>query len=186
MTDNANIKDVKVTDRSFLQGIIISVLSVLLSIVALCSATFAWLNETTESNRQILTPGSFDLTVSIVDVDGDDVAETPVEATNATNSARTFRYSLPEPGQYTVTLVLDEKSTAKGHCIVTINGIEKRTDVIIGDATANKDDYKENSPFSFVIETTEQDTVVEFSPVWGMVDYPDIKANESHSADQWN
>lgn len=175
----ADGKESKTTEKVFVQGVIISIISILLCVVAFCSASFAWFNETTQSNGNMVTTGSFELSVAVKGLASDGVTETTdVEVTEAVDSKGTWICILPEIGRYKVTLTLSDASKAKGHCIVNVGGIEKRTETVIGPETANKDGYTENSPLTFIIETTAVNTTVEFTPVWGASVQPDIEADE--------
>ena len=64
-------KDEKITEKAFSQSLIISVVSILLCIVALCSMTYAWFTAETTSSSNTLTSGSFDVTVDIVKTEGE-------------------------------------------------------------------------------------------------------------------
>jgi hypothetical protein len=177
----ADGKEPKTTEKMFVQGLIISIISILLCVVALCSASFAWFNETTQSNGNVLTTGSFELSVAVTGIGSGGVTERNIEVIEIVDRKGTLICTLPESGQYRVTLTLSDASKAKGHCIVTIGGVEKRTETIIGIGTANKEEYAENSPLTFIIETSVADTVVEFSPVWGVVAQPDLEADKIYS-----
>lgn len=173
--------DEKITEKAFSHSLAVSVFSILLCLVLLCSMTYAWFTDGTVSSSNTLVSGSFALDISVAQDGGEPIAVTAVEGEDGVWSC-----TLPDKEEeYIVTLTLDPDSTAKGHCIVRINGMDKNTDAIIGDRTANKDRYTKNSPFTFTIQTTENDTVVEFRPVWGVVAESDIKADGVYSADAW-
>ena len=60
-------KDEKLTEKAFIQSVVISVVGILLCIVALCSATFCWFTGGTENNSNTLVSGSFDVTITVAE-----------------------------------------------------------------------------------------------------------------------
>ena len=172
--------DEKITEKAFSQSLIISVVSILLCLVALCSMTFAWFTEGVSSGGNTLVSGTFGLHKPIVKTT---VGETDIEVTGENG---VYSCTLPANGTYLVTLTCGD-STAKGHCIVKINGYEKNTDAIIGASTANKDvyPYTENDPFTFQISTSTEDVTVEFHAAWGVVVSPNIKKDVTYSSVDW-
>ena len=156
-------KDEKITEKAFSQSLIISVVSILLCIVALCSATYAWFTGETTSGSNTLMSGSFDVTVNIVEADGD--AATASEVVKLENG----KYTLTEAGTYTVTLTPTNETTVKGYCVVTINGKDEyRTKVIVCEKAINEVYTESNAPFIFTITTDEANTVVEIVAHWGV------------------
>ena len=157
-------KDEKITEKAFSQSLIISVVSILLCIVALCSMTYAWFTAETTSSSNTLTSGSFDVTVDIVKTEGEvSTVDNAVEFENG-------KYKLTEAGTYIVTLAPTDGTTVKGYCVVTINeetSKSQRTSVITNDKTASNE-YTMNAPFKFKIVTTENDTIVEIEAHWGV------------------
>ena len=157
-------KNEKLTEKAFSQSLLISVLSILLCIVALCSITYAWIVGESTSTGNTLLAGSFDLTISVTK-DGD---EFPVIADADRDGV--WICNLAEEGTYTVNLKLKEESSVKGHCIVKVGDDDyKHTDAIFD--TANAD-------FIFTIKVTES-TKVTFEPRWGVVVEPDIQQGEA-------
>ncbi len=176
-------KDEKITERAFSQSLFISVLSILLCLVALCSMTYAWFTGETSSKANTLTSGSFDLTVS---VDGVTVTEDDKGVWHAT---------LDKIGRtYQVTLTLTEESSVKGHCIVKVGtDTPKRTGVIMRTQAENGEN---SDSFVFTITVTESTTVT-FEPCWGVAVNSEIDdggeylisedpADESESTDEPN
>ena len=173
----------KITDKAFLQSLFISVISILLCLVALCSMSYAWFTEGTSSSSNTLMSGSFALDISVSQSDNDVATASAIVVSEVSGEKGIYTCTLPTSGKYLVTLTCGD-STAKGHCTVKINGCEKNTAVIIGASTANKGSYAINDPFAFTIQTTENDTVVEFRPVWGVA-VPDIEKNQTYPTDAW-
>ena len=171
-------KDEKITEKAFSQSLIISVISILLCLVALCSMTYAWFTSETSSSSNTLISGSFDVTIAVSKVeDGVATASTgALEPELNTEGKYTYKF---QPGTYEITLKLTDTSTVKGHCVVTIgNGAEQHTDAIIGDNTANVDESTtKTDPFTFKITVTEVTTVT-LEPRWGVVVNADIDYNE--------
>lgn len=177
-------KDEKITEKAFSQGLLASVLSILLCLIALCSMSYAWFSEETASNSNTLVSGYFDFQVSIhQEVDGVlSAAKIPPADTN--DAQGTYSYVL-SAGTYTVVLDLNNDSTAKGYCIVKIGSVEKHTGVIIGENTANREDYEPNEPFKFTLVVEENDTVVEFKQHWGVSATSSIVKDSTLTTDDW-
>lgn len=147
---------------------IISVLSILLCIVALCSVTFCWYTGETKSDSNTLISGNFDLTVSVTSPD-ETILVAPYDSREGVLVCQ-----LPAEGTYTVILELKPGSTAKGHCIVTVgNDNPRHTAAIIGADTANSAGSTLTSPFIFTITVTKAQ-IVTLEPRWGIVVEPDI------------
>lgn len=173
-------QDEKITEKAFLQSVIISVIGILICIVALCSATFCWFTGETESGSNTLTSGSFDLEKPVVVLaaqpEGEEVA---VDVTPDEGGQGVWVYRLTEVGTYRVTLTLKEGSTVKGHCIVTVcNGAPLHT-AAIGEPTEQDADLTISNPLTFTIVVDEADLAsggvrVTFKPRWGVVVDPAI------------
>ena len=175
--DSQNNKE-KVTEKVFGRGLIISVVSIFICIVALCSATYAWFVGGVSSNTNTLTSGSFDITVSVSRED----AGGEILSYNVDKDAGTGRWSceLPADGTavtYTVTLKLTDQSTVKGHCIIRIgDGEPLHTAPIIGTSTSGADALSSDEmtdPFVLTI-TVSETTTVTFESRWGIVVHSDI------------
>ena len=170
-------KDEKITEKAFSQSLLISVVSILLCLVALCSMTYAWFTGSTSSGNNTLVSGSFDVTIVVSRVeDGVATASTgALEPESNTEGKYTYKF---QPGTYEITLKLTDTSTVKGHCVVTINGGEEQhTAAIIGTNTANVENKELTDPFKFKITITKETTVV-LEPRWGVVVNADIDYNE--------
>jgi len=163
-------KDEKITEKAFSQSLIISVVSILLCLVALCSMTYAWFTSETSSSSNTLMSGSFDVDITISKVE-DDVA---TASENRIEVSADGSYLLADPGTYTVTLQPTGEATVKGYCIVTIDGKDYKTGVIYN-AEMVDDTYKNpTAPLKFQIDTDEADTTVKFEAHWGVLVNPDI------------
>ena len=171
-------KDEKITEKAFSQSLLISVISILLCIVSLCSMTYAWFTTETASSSNTLTSGSFDVTIAVSKVEVG-VAATGTDTIDPeSNTEGKYTYKL-QPGTYEISLTLTNESTVKGYCVVTIgNGAEQHTDAIIGDNTANVDkNTTKTDPFTFKITVTKETTLV-LEPRWGVVVNADIEYDE--------
>ena len=185
-------KDEKISDKAFMQSVVISVVGILLCIVALCSATFCWFTDGTQSNSNTLSSGSFGLQIEVIKgnaltdasaqegAGATDGVTTTSEAIEVNEQNGVFTCVLPEAGTYTVKLSLTQDATVKGHCLVRVgDGAAMHTPAVIGDQTANNEGNADavTNPFVFTITVTEA-TEVRFEPRWGIaaVD-PDIQQN---------
>ena len=164
-------KDEKITEKAFSQSLIISVIGILLCIVALCSMTYAWFSESTSSGNNTLVSGSFDVTVDVTKTDGD------VSTASAAVVFENGKYNLTETGKYTVTLTTTTTTTVKGYCVVTVNGTQYQTGVIVNEVARNDEYQTLTSPFTFTIEANQPDTVVEIEAYWGVPASPTVNAD---------
>lgn len=164
-------KEEKITDKAFSQGLFISVFSILLCIVALCSTTYAWFSNDVSSNSNRLVTGNFDLTVSVTkSANGTAIAdsENPIKVTK--DSSGVSSCTLTNAGEYIVTLTMSEDTTvSKGFCIIEINGKSYST------VSINKTDRTE--PFVFKISVHESDALIYFTSVWGLPSHEDVQMN---------
>ena len=167
-------KDEKITEKAFLQSVIISVVGFLLCIVVLCSMTYAWFSSETSSSANTLMSGSFDVTIGVSKVEDGVAAASTIEAES--NNEGKYTYKLL-PGTYEISLALTEDSTVKGHCVVTIGNDTQHTDAIIGANTANVENAAMTDPFKFKITVTAETTVF-LEPRWGVVVNADIDYDE--------
>lgn len=173
-------KDEKITEKAFSQSLIISVVSILLCIVALCSVTYAWFTGETTSGSNTLMSGSFDVKITVSKLEDGVASANAIEAES--NNEGKYIYKLL-PGTYEISLALTEDSTVKGHCVVTIGNDTQHTDAIIGTNTANVENATMTDPFKFKITVTEDTTII-LEPRWGVVVEPDIENGSTYSASQ--
>lgn len=167
-------KDEKITEKAFSQSLIISVVSILLCIVALCSVTYAWFTGETTSGSNTLMSGSFDVKITVSKLEDGVASANAIEAES--NNEGKYTYKLL-PGTYEISLALTEDSTVKGHCVVTIGNDTQHTDAIIGANTANVENAAMTDPFKFKITVTAETTVF-LEPRWGVVVNADIDYDE--------
>ena len=83
-------KDEKITEKAFSQSLIISVVSILLCLVALCSMTYAWFTTETSSSSNTLTSGSFDLDIIVSKVDDGAATASAIEAESNTDGKYSY------------------------------------------------------------------------------------------------
>lgn len=167
-------KDEKITEKAFSQSLIISVVSILLCIVALCSVTYAWFTGETTSGSNTLMSGSFDVKITVSKLEDGVASANAIEAES--NNEGKYTYKLL-PGTYEISLALTEDSTVKGRCVVTIGNDTQHTDAIIGANTANVENAAMTDPFKFKITITAETTVF-LEPRWGVVVNADIDYDE--------
>ena len=161
------ISDEKITDKALSQGILVSVLSILLCIVALCTMTYAWFNEGLSSSGNVLASSRFSLDITVVDGEGN-----RVNVTESSNGS--FVCNLEYSSSYVVILQMTEDTTAtKGYCDVIIGDSPKKQTASVSDDA----DIGVN-PFVFTIITTEDNITVEFVPQWGLPANAEISNSE--------
>ena len=166
-----DFKDTKITEKAFSQNVLISIAGILLSIVMLCSSTYAWFSADVSSNVNKLESGHFRINaVSVVPV----VDGTPSNENTITSNASGV-YTLDE-GIYMITIEPTAESNVRGYCLVTANGEEYRTDVIINDRATNEQYPTSNTPYIFYIKVAEL-TAVKIESRWGIPADADVSAN---------
>lgn len=170
-------KDEKLTERAFSQGLIISVVSILLCIVVLCSITYAWFTADVSSKSSTLVSGQFSVTITVKSEDG----ATSFSVDKVADKDGVYTCALPAGGTYNVTLKVDNGTTVKGHCIVKIGSEEKRTAAIIGEYCDLSDGGAVNDPFMFKIKVAAATTVT-FEPRWGVSASAEIGEDETFEA----
>ena len=159
--------DEKITDKVFSRALLLSVGSILLCIVALCSITYAWFSADVSSGGNVLESGRFALEIQVTDADGNDVPVTDL-------GNGTFSCALEKEKSYTVELKMTSDTTAtKGFCDVVLNGTDTRqSDPISADPSIGVD------PLTFYI-TPEEDMTLSFVPKWGLPAQSQISNEEA-------
>ena len=146
----------KLTDKAFSRLMLTSALGILVCIMCLCSASWAWFSTDISNDSNTLCTGKFDLCVAITDANGAPV--TVSERDDGTSVC-----TLGEAGPYTVTLTVTEDTTVtKGFCSIKVAGTSYQT------ASINADDTN-----TFVF-TLDAGTTVTFSPAWGLPASADV------------
>jgi len=112
-----NQKQDKLSDKAFSQSLTISIFSILLCIVLLCSLTFAWFNQDVSSPSNTLEAGQFLVDITVTD-------DTTSAALVGSEKNGVWTYALETADTYTVTITVSEQATAKGYCEVSLNGGE--------------------------------------------------------------
>ena len=178
MKNIIDCKDEKITEKAFSHHLLVSILSILLCIVALCSITYAWFTSETQSGNNTLTAGSFHVTISVQN----SVTKEEMTLTKVPGKEGSWQCDL-DPGTYTISLKLTDDATVKGHCKVQLGaGTVYHTDAIIGEKTNNVDTTTpKTDPFTFTLTLTEASTLT-LEPVWGVVVAPDIQYTKDYSA----
>lgn len=157
--EKQNNNPVTLTDKAFSRLIISSILAIIVCIFALCGATFAWFTSSTTSENNNIKSGIFELDVSITD-------ETLTDVTVTKFSDGIQSCTLGANGTYTVTLdVSDTATVSRGHCIVTIETTDYKTESIY---------LADDRSLSFTIVTADRDVSVSFDAVWGSPNISDV------------
>ena len=158
-----------IADKAFMQSIVVSVLGIVLCIVALCSATYAWFVADISSQNTI-SAAYFDLDVTVYDITQLMTTQTVAEGESGTESQTTptpvkvapvnGEYELEAGRVYQVVLSVPDAATAsQGYCdmIVLGNGATYRTETIKNEGEKS---------FQFVIQTESAIKII-FLPKWG-------------------
>lgn len=156
--------DEKITEKAFMQCLVMSVAGILVCIISLCSITYAWFNNSISAGNNVLKAGSFDLTIEAKDNSTTAVKIEPQDGV----CKHTFN-----PGQYTVTLKVTENSTAKGYCIINIGNSQYITERMGKSQVSTQSEFStsgtlpEEFIFTLIIGGTES-REIKFNPIWGI------------------
>ena len=155
--------DEKITEKAFMQCLVMSVAGILVCIISLCSITYAWFNNSISAGNNVLKAGSFDLTIE---------AETTSAKVDLTKNG-SFYTGTFAPGKYTVTLKVTENSTAKGYCIINIGNSQYITERMGKSQAGSQSEFSasgtltEEFTFTLIIGGTES-REIKFNPIWGI------------------
>lgn len=174
-----------IADKAFTQSIVISVAGIILCIVALCSATYAWFVADVSSSQNTISAAFFDVEVTVYDItqimttqsiaEGEEgsatESQTSTEGESGTESQTTptpilltaeqFEiYKLEAGHTYVVMLSVPKEVTAsRGYCDILVDGLTVcRTQII-----ENADE--ENFQFTIIAEREASLMVL---PKWGV------------------
>ena len=109
-------KQDKLTDKAFTQSIAVSVISILVSVVALCSVTWAWFSEGVTSSSNTIKTGNCTVTVSVMN------EETEIDPNTDTTGIYTF-----EAGKSYQIKISSTGSVESSYCKLVIDGNEYYT-----------------------------------------------------------
>ena len=150
----------KLTDKAFSRLMLTSILGILMCLTCLCSATWAWYSSNIASSSNTVASGQFDLVVTVQSAEAIVNASESEPLSVVDNGLGAKVCNIKDAGSYNVTLKISEDTTVtKGFCVVKINGVSYKTDLITVDDTEN---------FVFTLVTNAPDVSVSFSPAWGI------------------
>ena len=155
----------RMTEKAFSNSIIISVLSIFLCVIALCSMTYAWFTSSVRSENKI-TSSVFSLDIEVYDSNGNEIVVSPL------GDGR-FSCVLTSVGSYSVFMEMSDENTAsKGYCDIEFSPIlKKQTAPISKDASIGVD------PFAFTIDADSDNMTIIFTPKWGISASAEIEHN---------
>ena len=110
-------KDEKITEKAFSQSLIISVVSILLCLVALCSVTWAWFSEDVTSSSNTIKTGNCTVMVSVMN----ETMEIPLNATG------TYTF---EAGKSYKIIITSTGSVTSSYCKLVIGGQDFYTEQV--------------------------------------------------------
>ena len=145
----------KLTEKAFVRSIIVSVLSILLCMTALCSTTWAWYSKNISSTSNTVYAANCDMSISVQRIVGEDYFY--VEKSDG-------RYQLKnlEKGvKYKISLKAVGNANS-AYAIINYNGGTYYTDqfkVFSDSSTADE--------FTFILSFSEENISIEIYPCWG-------------------
>lgn len=145
-------KHVKPTDENIMQLLMPSILGMLICMVCLAGATWAWFTATTTVSAPAVSAAYFDVTTVI----------TPEASVTDDDENEVRTYTIEKNKSYTVTLTATGTASIGGYCVVTVDGVTYYTPHMW--TTVNSE---ENNTFSFnVCSSSGEITIV---PYWGEI-----------------
>ncbi len=156
------------SDKAFHKSFVILILNILFCMGMLGSTTYAWFCGSVSSNTNLIEGGSFDLSILVTENDVSNARASEIAMERGSDG--TWRCTVQKTGIYTVTLSMSTDSTAKkGFCDLSING-----QIAMQTALISKDPQLGVEPFTFTIKIEEANTVLLFTPKWGIPASPRI------------
>lgn len=150
--NNSTSTTEKLTEKAFSRLMLTGVLGILVCIVCLCSATWAWFNTSTSAGDNKLGSGIFALDVSVAD-------ESTAEVAIFKQKDGSTLCTLSGAGRYNVTLTIAEKSTVtKGFCVLSAKGVRHSTAPIYNSGSKS---------LTFTLNADEPNLSIIFIPAWG-------------------
>ena len=140
-------KQDKLTDKAFTQSIAVSVISILVCVVALCSMTWAWFSEGVTSSSNTIKAGNCTVTVSVM-YDGVEIAP---------NSDATGTYTFEAGKSYQIKIT-STGSAESSYCKLVIGGQDFYTEQVSMS--------EPNNTITFAL-TFDAQTEVEIITRWG-------------------
>ena len=180
MLNISNSGEERISDKAFLRGLVVSVLSILLCMASLSWMTYAWYSFST---AKVDFPHTFAPEITVTALGDNDAVGKTITVTEVTGQEGLYTCVLPTAGRYTVTLILADGSAAKGYCAVTLKGRRLCTDAIIGEETLRGDAFAVNAPFTFTVETSADRTTLLLQSHMGVPADPHVHAGDTLSAD---
>ena len=148
-------KQDKLTDKAFTQSIAVSVISILVCVVALCSVTWAWFSEGVTSSSNTIKTGNCTVTVSVMN----ETMEIPLNATG------TYTF---EAGKSYKIIITSTGSVTSSYCKLVIGGQDFYTEQV---STSEP-----NNTISFTL-AFDAPTEVEIITRWGTYHIPNDARN---------
>ena len=162
-------KDEKITEKVFSQSLAVSVLSILLCLVALCSTTWAWFTTGVSSANSTIKSGCFDFTVK---VNGEPI---PVSS----SESGVYTCDIPNGQTYEITLTPTEETNTKGYCAIKVNDNTART------AQFTRKELGEGYTLKLK-NTTENDVAVTFEVRWGIAAQHNVEFGKTYAIGNWS
>lgn len=158
-------KEGKVSDRTFLHSITVSIFSILLCMVMLSSVTWAWFSEDVSSNANTVQSASCEVDVSVTYVTVEDGSATK---TLDRNEDGVYKFAARQV--YTVTLTASGTAST-AYCKFLVGGQPYYTAQIPTKASQNEDGTIVPNSISFTLQFTNA-TEVEIITRWGSCSVP--------------
>lgn len=143
----------KLTEKAFSRMMMVSILGLFLTLVSLCSVTWAWFMTDASSSNNTLRTATTNIVLSVTS------GETPVTPSGENLSGGPI-YTFEKDTPYTISLKIGETDTAHAYCAVIINGYTYYSKLLYASAGI--------SELQFTLQFSTTQNGVEILPRWGI------------------
>ena len=139
------------TDKALAQSVAVSVAGIILCMVLLSAATWAWFSKDVSSTANVLQSANYDVNVAVTYTDGEN------NTLNVDASSNPCSFTLTKGIKYTVTLS-SSGNASTGYCAISLNGNLYYTTQIAkdGELFFYVDCTDQNDPDNITLDITDK------------------------------
>ena len=145
--------DEKMTDKSFSQMMVVSIVGIFLTLVSLCSVTWAWFKTDISLSNNTLRTATSNLELTVTS------GGTPVTPTDTNPEGRPV-YVFEKDTPYTVTLQLGDADTAHAYCAVVVDDFPYYSKLLYASSNVHV--------LYFTLQFSSTQSGIEILPCWGI------------------
>ena len=145
--------DEKMTDKSFSRMMVVSIVGIFLTLVSLCSVTWAWFKTDISLSNNTLRTATSNLELTVTS------GGTPVTPTDTNPEGRPV-YVFEKDTPYTVTLQLGDADTAHAYCAVVVDDFPYYSKLLYASSNVHV--------LYFTLQFSSTQSGIEILPCWGI------------------